>query len=275
MVHTNSMHSWYGWAAAWLARKRHIWHAREIVTQSSTALRLERFLMRHFATRVIAISNAVAAQLDPRNVTVTYDRPDPELFRAANEGSTRVACKIPDTAPLALMVGRLDTWKGFETLFEAWNLVHRARPDAYLGVIGLPVSDKAEYGAALLARVAQLPNAISLGAQRDMPSIYAAADLLVAPSTDPEPFGLVIAEALTVGLAVVATAHGGAAEILERCDASYARGVPPREVEALAQAIIALLPDQTNPTLRAGRANRFPFGDPELASTFTAVVAES
>ena len=46
IVHTNSFHSWYGWAAARLARRPHVWHGREIVVQSGAALALERFLTR-------------------------------------------------------------------------------------------------------------------------------------------------------------------------------------------------------------------------------------
>jgi hypothetical protein len=56
VVHTNSLHSWYGWAVAALLGKPHVWHAREIVVQSPAAMRLERWLAKHFAARVIAIS---------------------------------------------------------------------------------------------------------------------------------------------------------------------------------------------------------------------------
>src|SRR4051794_5311305 len=47
LVHSNSLHTWYGWAAARLLRRPHVVHAREIVVQSRAALRLERFLCRH------------------------------------------------------------------------------------------------------------------------------------------------------------------------------------------------------------------------------------
>ena len=70
LVHSNSLHSWYGWAAAALTGRPHVWHAREIVFQSRAALALERFLTRRFAARVIAVSDAVAAQLHPDNVVV-------------------------------------------------------------------------------------------------------------------------------------------------------------------------------------------------------------
>src|SRR5437016_5248000 len=73
VVHSNSLHSLYGWAAAEITRRPHVWHAREIVVQSDAALKLERFLARHFAAKVICMSQAVADQLDPANVEVVYE----------------------------------------------------------------------------------------------------------------------------------------------------------------------------------------------------------
>ena len=81
LILSNSLHSWYGWAVALLARRPHIWHAREIVTQSPTALRAERFLARRFARRVVAASEAVAAQLAPANVVIVHEEASPDEFR--------------------------------------------------------------------------------------------------------------------------------------------------------------------------------------------------
>ena len=63
VVHTNSLHSWYGWAVALLLRRPHVWHAREVVTQSGLALRVERLLTQRFATLVVAASETVAEHL--------------------------------------------------------------------------------------------------------------------------------------------------------------------------------------------------------------------
>ena len=70
-----------------------MWHAREIVFQSRAALRVERWLARHFADAVIAMSAAVAAQLDPGNVTVVTDEADPTAFRAGRAGRFRAAAR--------------------------------------------------------------------------------------------------------------------------------------------------------------------------------------
>src|SRR6478609_3703812 len=42
VVHSNSLHTWYGWAAARMLRRPHVVHAREIVIQSRLALGVER-----------------------------------------------------------------------------------------------------------------------------------------------------------------------------------------------------------------------------------------
>src|SRR5262249_11230523 len=82
---------------------------------------------------------------------------------------------------------------------------------------------------------------------------HRALDIVVHASTAPEPFGLVIAEAMACGRAVVSSEAGGAAEIVTRgVDALTHQ---PGDVGALAAAIHALAID---PGTRAalGRAAR-------------------
>src|SRR4029450_11780928 len=88
--------------------------ARGIVVQSTAALRLERWLAKRFAARVIAISGAVAAQLDARNLVIVRDQADPAEFSPGRAGAFRARAGIPDTAPLVGSVGRVDTWKGLD-----------------------------------------------------------------------------------------------------------------------------------------------------------------
>jgi len=76
-----------------------------------------------------------------------------------------------------------------------------------------------------------------------MAAAYMLADVVVSPSTDPEAFGRVAAEALAMGRLVVASDHGGAREIVE--DGKTGWLVPPGNPYALAKALSHAL-DITN-----------------------------
>ena len=269
VVHSNSLHSWYGWAAAALTGRPHVWHAREIVFQSAAALRVERFLAQRFATRVIAVSAAVASQLDPANVVVILDDADPERFGPERAGTFRAGAGIDDDALLIGSVARIDTWKGFDTLLDAFPAVADARPGVQLVIAGAEVAGKEAYAAALAERAGRLAGVHWLGRRDDIPALMADLDLFVQASTEPEPFGLVVVEALASGVPVVAGGAGGPLEVLGpdalRGPTPEGRLVPPGDPPALAAAILEMLPAsgsgtgsrRARPRLRVPAAGRF------------------
>ena len=73
----------------------------------------------------------------------------------------------------------------------------------------------------------------------DVVDLLAAMDVYLHLSTEPEPFGLSIVEAMATGLPVVATAHGGPCESLE--DGISGVLVPPNDAPATATAVAFLL----------------------------------
>ncbi len=217
LILSNSLHSWYGWAVALLARRPHIWHAREIVTQSPTALRAERFLARRFARRVVAASEAVAAQLAPANVVIVHEEASPDEFRPGRAGQARHRYGLADGSPVVGYVGRIDTWKGLDVLLDAVPMVVGRRHDARFVIAGAVVSGKEAYAAALARRAADLGVAwLGPLSGPDAGDLIADLDCLVLASTTPEPWGLVLVEALACGVPVVATDAGGPLEILCR-----------------------------------------------------------
>ncbi|ADA66512.1 glycosyl transferase group 1 [Thermotoga petrophila RKU-10] len=79
------------------------------------------------------------------------------------------------------------------------------------------------------------------GVRSDVPELLSQADIFVL-SSDYEGSGLVVAEAMAAGLPVIATAIGGIPEILEGGRAGIL--VPPKDVDALAKAIVELARDE-------------------------------
>jgi glycosyltransferase involved in cell wall biosynthesis len=274
VIHSNSLHCWQGWAVATLLRRPHIWHAREIVFQSPAALRLERSLTRRFATVVIAASRAVAEQLDPVNVTVVTDEPDARVFHPHRAGRFRRVIGIEDTTPLVGSVARLDTWKGFDVLLDAFEALRRLRPNLELVVAGGSVAGKEAYADRLEQRATAMAGVHWLGRRRDIPDLMADLDVFVQVSTQPEPFGLVLVEALATGVPVVAGAAGGPIEILDDAHAGSTAGrlVTPGDPAALAEAVLALLPSTSSTESRKARTPLRPPARPAFPAVFDRVV---
>ena len=263
IVHTNSLHSWYGWAVATASRRPHVWSAREIVVQSGAALRVERSLARR-ADLVIAASHAVASQLDPRNVVVVHENADPAIFRPSRAGVFRARAGIPDDAFVVATAGRIDTWKGIDVLLDAWPDVVAAHSGLHLVVAGGPVTGKDDYFTALATRARGIADVHWLGPRDDIPDLFADADLVVVPSTEPEPYGLVAVEALASGAPLLASDAGGLPEIVASAHPSAGTLIPPGDVDALASAIVAKI-GRAGPTSTPIRSARPPLREPEPA----------
>ena len=278
VVHTNSLHSLHGWAAARLAGRPHVWHAREIVVQSAIAMRVERALARRFATVVVAASDAIAAQLDPSNVRVLLDGVDSREFEPRRAGRFRLAAGINDDVPLCGFAGRIDTWKGLDVLLDAFPAVRDRVPAAELLIAGAAVAGKEEYAATLRARAETAPGVRWLGHRDDIADVFADLDVFVLPSRSPEPFGLVMVEALASGVPVVATDAGGPREIAARAPGSV-RLIPPGRAAPLSSAIGDVLLSAGSPArstaTRRMRASLWPVPAPDYAGLFREVVGAS
>jgi len=274
VVHTNSFHSWYGWAAALLARRPHVWHGREIVVQSNAALAVEQFLIPRFSARVLSMSHAIADQLDGVDVVVVHETPDPDEFTPGRAGRFRPRVPIDDRVRLVGAAGRIDSWKGVDVLLDAFERVRAARADVELVVAGGPVRGKESLFDSLATTARSTPGVHWLGARDDVADLLADLDLFVLPSTEPEPYGLVLVEALMSGTPVIATDAGGPREIIAEATLGSGRLVPVGNHEALATAVLAAL-DELPPTTATTRAARPSLRAPEperFAAIFRAVV---
>jgi len=150
---------------------------------------------------------------NPDRVHIIYYGTDPLRFPAISTEErlqTRTLLGWGD-GPWALYVGGLgDRRKGFDTLYAAWRtLCSQGTWDANLAVVGrgaeLPVWEARASADGLADRIA------FLGFRSDVPTILAAADVLVHP-TRYEAYGLGVHEALCRGLPAIVSASAGVAE---------------------------------------------------------------
>jgi len=139
-----------------------------------------------------------------------------------------------------LFVGRLAEKKGVKYLIEAMKEI-----DGLLVIVGKgPLEEELREQAKTLGN-----KVLFLGAKthEELKTIYASADIFVAPSVtakdgDKEGFGLVILEAMTSGLPVVAFDSGGISEIITNSKNGVL--VEERNVEQLRSNIVNILENQ-------------------------------
>jgi GalNAc-alpha-(1->4)-GalNAc-alpha-(1->3)-diNAcBac-PP-undecaprenol alpha-1,4-N-acetyl-D-galactosaminyltransferase len=141
---------------------------------------------------------------------------------------------------LAIAVGRLDPQKGFDLLITAFADVAAANSKWDLVIYGEGEERLALQN--LIATLGMQDRVRLAGATRDIARVYDQADLLVHPSRY-EGYPNVVQEALAVGRPVVATDCPGATRELLG-EGRYGVLVASNDVDALARALAAILPDK-------------------------------
>jgi glycosyltransferase involved in cell wall biosynthesis len=244
-----------------IARRPLIWHLHDIMTAahfSGTMRRVAIGLSNRFATHLIA--NSYATELSYREaggtlpVSVVYNGIDPAPFADVDRAGVRAALSrdagVPEGTPIVALFGRLSSWKGQDVAIAAIAAV----PDVHLVLVGSAMFGDAAFEAALRRDVSVRgigDRVHFLGFRGDVAALMTCVDVIVHASTAPEPFGRVIAEAMMAGTPVIASAAGGAMEIVEDGTGVL---VPPGDVDALAAAIRRLIADPVASATMATRA---------------------
>ena len=263
IVQTNTSTILSGAAAAALTGRPHIWHLHEIL-DGAEAVILSR-IMGTPPAYIVANSDASARALAralprlARRITVIKNGIDPRPFRQVAPERVAQARAAWGAGPGDLvvgMVGRLGTWKGEEQFVALAAQARREWPQARFVIVGSAFDNQAAPVQRLRAQIAAagLTDVVRLtGLRSDMPVVMNAIDALAHLPARPEPFGLVVAEAMAAGKPVIAGALGGLPEIV--LDGQTGFLAPPGAVDVAAQRLGFLLDDPALRT-RLGEAGR-------------------
>ncbi len=153
-----------------------------------------------------------------------------------------IPLELPPKVPIVGLVGRLQPWKGQDRLLGAQALLASRGHDMHTVLVGGDAYGLSpDYASRLPLLVSQLKlvgDVTLVGHVPDAGPYIGRMDVLVNAS-DPEPFGIVLLEAMAQGIAVVAVNSGGPAEFIEPGKTGMlARSGEP---EALADALVPLL----------------------------------
>ncbi|HSU91980.1 MAG TPA: glycosyltransferase family 4 protein [Sporolactobacillaceae bacterium] len=268
LIYTNGfkMHVIGTWAAR--SKAPVVWHIHDYVGARPVMSRL----MRRQASRCsAAITNSDSVRRDLGRVcedrvaaTTVYNAVDLEQFSPVGAAADLDALAGMATAPLGTvrvgLVATMARWKGHEVFLRAiaeLPAASRSRMRAYvIGGAIYPTRGSQLSQDELRASADRLgiSNCVGFtGFVDDVASAIRALDIVLHASTEPEPFGLAIIEAMACGKPVIVSAAGGAAEIAQLCGGAIL--YPPGDSAALAGCIERLI---GNPSERAnlGAAGR-------------------
>jgi glycosyltransferase involved in cell wall biosynthesis len=209
------------------------------------------FFDRLFARRLALIipmsqwiqDHMTARGVSRENMRVMYDGVDPEGLKVSTPPDVlRAQWNVRPDQPVVGIVGNIRTWKGQETVLRAMTKVVQRYPDAVCFLVGAAgVGDK-PYEEALHVLVAQAgieANVRFAGYQRDVPSYVNMMDFVIHASIEPEPFGMVVLEAMAQRKAVVGSRAGGVVEMVVEGETGYT--FPPADADTLAARMLELL----------------------------------
>lgn len=242
LIHSNGIKTHFLIALAGVKGIPVVWHIHDFYSSRPLMAWILKWSSDR-ATFGIAVSQAVAQDarvtLPCLPIDVIYNTVDVIHFSPT-----------PPSSHLPLRVGLVATfarWKGHDVFLEAAAKLVRSRPDLNVRfcIVGEPIyktrgSQFSEQELRCKAEQLEMTQKVDfLGFQQNIVEIYHWLDVVVHTSTQPEPFGLAIVEAMACGKPVIVSQAGGAAELFSH---NYdAVGVPPGEPDALASAIESLL----------------------------------
>jgi glycosyltransferase involved in cell wall biosynthesis len=216
--------------AAIILRKKIISHNRGLYSPDL----IDRFISK-FIDQIISMSDFSSSVYIKCGVSASkcktiYDGIDIETFNPSTEGNEKMIIGC---------FGRLEKWKGQQVLIEAAVSVIKIIPGALFLIVGDGPNEnklKLQVEKLNLGRYFEFTGGVT-----NVKNYMEKCNIIVHTSIEPEPFGMVIIEAMALEKPVIATKIGGPLEIIEHEVDGFL--IPPGNPQILADYIIRLAND--------------------------------
>ena len=224
LVYTNTLSIFIGGIWAKLNNAYHIWHVREIITDSKILQIICSIYLQVFSDKIICNSEAT------RKRVIKYIKYLQKKTIVIHNGveTINVKNRIRGKQRTITLIGRINSWKGQSLFISAVNQLISQIPNKLNNISFLIVGSPYRTQEDLLHKLQSKINSISLNKYikivpytKNIEDIYSISNIIVIPSAKPEPFGLVAIEGMSCSKAIIAANHGGLKEIVKHGKTGY------------------------------------------------------
>ncbi|MBW2028786.1 MAG: glycosyltransferase family 4 protein [Deltaproteobacteria bacterium] len=232
--------AFYGGITGRLLGLPSLWHCR--IAEPDPLLDL--FLVG-LNRRIVANSHASARRFRSYakgKVSVIYNGIDPQCF---DKDVPKRPGALENVWKVILMISRVSKWKRHDIALEGFEKIASVEPSAHLFFIGARDERETDWWHYLREKSRTSPYSARIhwiGPVEDMHPWYRSADILILTS-EKEPFGRVLVEAMMCGVPVVATRSGGVPEIVRNGIDGIL--VEPGSADEVAGAVLRILRNKT------------------------------
>jgi glycosyltransferase involved in cell wall biosynthesis len=263
LVYSNTLALLLGLFYSKIKGINHVWHVHEIINNPKILKKIYPFLLEHFSDLIIYNSKASKDNLcnDNKNLNdkshVVYNGLKRETvtsnFKEVNK--LRNDLNVPNDHVIIGLVGRISRWKGHSLMVNCLKELLKKTHNVSLVILGSPPPNQDIYLADLEEQIESLNlelNCKILPFENNIWKYYDLFDIVVVPSTEPEPFGLVALEAMLSSKPVVASAHGGLPEIIVHNETGFL--FKPNDLNDFEKYILKLVNDKNLREIMGSRA---------------------
>ena len=226
LIHSNATSVFIGAFYGFVFRIPHLWHVHEIIEKPKKVAQVYPHVVDFFSKSIAFNSKAsynhflnIKPKISKKS-TVVYNGQNRHvsLLNAAEKKQFKIDEIIfNDNNLLIGLIGRINKWKGHVLLLNTFCDLLKNYPEIRLVFIGSPPPNMEFYLQELIALIVEkgVEHKVKIiPFKNEIWNYYDVLDIVVVPSTEPEPFGLVATEAMLSMKPVVAANHGGLAEIV-------------------------------------------------------------
>lgn len=223
IIHVNTMAVLEGIYLKKKLNAKLYWHVHEIILSPKPVAEVLKHLVGRYSDKIIAVSAAVKNNLNYSNnvsskIRVIYNgidsnkfNPDVDYQYLLNEW------KIPSDSIRVGMIGRVNGWKGQDDFLDAAVPLLKKYSNLYLFIVGSAFEGQEWRVEKLKKRIQEEINnnrIIYSEYRSDNAAVENMFNILVLPSTSPDPLPTVVLEAMGCGKAIVGYRHGGVKEMV-------------------------------------------------------------